>query len=170
METVFGKLARDPRVAVNGSHWASRINAYGCVNRDLDQAIQVFNDISKTKPNELLRNTYRRPDAVVFEAMINVLVTHRRPDLFPEYIQRMAKLGEHMTAYIANSVIKGYAAVNDIEKAREIFESMSDPAFGVAAPDNHLPHEPSTANRVPFDAPVYREVGFQYKPLSLTTD
>jgi len=149
MEKVFQDLLRDRRVTVNGTHWAARINAYGCANRDLNRALQVFSEISKTTPG--------LPDAVCYEALLNVLVTNHRTDLFPEYLDHMAKAGVHMTAYVANLVIKGYATANDIGKAREMFESMSDPAFGVAAPDNHASHEPSETAHSSFNSPVYRE-------------
>ncbi|KAF8632397.1 hypothetical protein AX17_004838 [Amanita inopinata Kibby_2008] len=155
MEKVFLTLQRDVSVAIQGTHFASLINAYGCVQKDLDKAISTFNSIS----------TYPRapaPDAVVFEAMINTLVAHRRTDLMPEYVGKMSEAGVHMTAYIANFLIKGYANVGDLEQARGLFESLVDPPEGVAAPGNHVPHEGAAmASGVngaggPME-PVYRE-------------
>jgi pentatricopeptide repeat protein len=151
MEKVFQDLLHDSRVTVNGTHWASRINAYGCAKKDLDKAFAIFDEIGSTTPG--------LPDAICFEALLNVLVTNHRTDLFPEVTNRMANLGVRMTAYCANLMIKGYAVVNDMDKAREIFESMADPAFGVAAPDNHASHE-LTQDSAPLDSPIYREVCF----------
>lgn len=70
----------------------------------------------------------------------------------------MTAAGVHMTAYIANFLIKGYAIVGELDKAREIFESLVDPPTGVAAPNNHAPHDPSAGNAVGCMEPVYREV------------
>jgi len=147
MEGVFKQLCDDPRVQILGQHFGSLINAYGCVQKDLDKAIEVFDSI----PSALA-------DAVVFEALINALVAHRRTDLMPEYISKMTAAGVHMTAYIANFLIKGYANVGDMEQARTVFESLTDPPTGVAAPNNHAPHNPSDAPIVSPAEPVYREV------------
>jgi pentatricopeptide repeat protein len=156
MEDVFKKLVADRHVPVQDTHWAALINAYGCVAKDLDKALQVFESVrthpSSTQAAELL------PGPVTFEALINVLVTLRRTDLIPKYTQQLMESGIHMTAYIANFLIKGYAAAGNLEEARHIFESLLDPPQGIAAPNNHAPHEPSSP-AVPADAPVYREVG-----------
>jgi pentatricopeptide repeat protein len=151
MERVFQDLQNDRKVEVQGSHFASLINAYGCVQKDLDKAIAAFDSIP-------LYPRSPPPDAVVFEAMFNVLVTHRRTDLIPEYISRMSTAGVHMTAYIANCLIKGYAVIGDLEQARTVFESLSDPPEGIAAPNNHIPHEPGQSLAVNPMEPVYREV------------
>lgn len=150
MEGVFKQLCDDPRVQILGQHFGSLINAYGCVQKDLDKAIEVFDSIPSYGP--------ALADAVVFEALINALVAHRRMDLMPEYISKMAAAGVHMTAYIANFLIKGYANVGDMEQARTMFESLTDPPTGVAAPNNHAPHNPSDALIVSPTEPVYREV------------
>jgi len=126
------------------------INAYGCVQKNLDKAIEIFDSISSYPRAQPV-------DAVAFEAMINVLVAHRRTDLIPEYVSRMHAAGVHMTAYIANFLIKGYSGVGDLEHARSIFESLVDPPEGIAAPNNHVPHEPAISQTVDHTAPVYRE-------------
>ncbi|KAF8654879.1 hypothetical protein AX16_003340 [Volvariella volvacea WC 439] len=181
MEKVFETLQRDPSVEVQGTHYASLINAYGCVQKDFDKAVAIFNSIYRAPGNEtsstpsspateaslssfssspvtVASNPHTpAPDAVVFEAIINVLVTHRRTDLLPEYINKMNASGVHMTAYIANFLIKGYAVVGELDRARDIFESLVDPPVGVAAPNNHAPHDPSASSTVDPMAPVYRE-------------
>ncbi|KAF8075959.1 hypothetical protein FPV67DRAFT_1558550 [Lyophyllum atratum] len=150
MERTFKTLQEDPSVQVQGNHFASLINAYGCVQKDLNKAIDVFNSIP-TYPGA------PPADALVFEAMINALVAHRRTDLIPGYIAKMEGAGVHMTAYIGNFLIKGYAMVGDMEQARRIFEALEDPLEGMAAPNNHAPHEPSSSPAVEQSAPVYRE-------------
>lgn len=151
MENVFHELQDDMSVELTGAHFASLINAYGCVAKDFDKAIAIF---------ESMHTVPRAPasDAVVFEAVINVVVAHKRTDLLPVYVEKMKEAGVHMTAYIANFLIKGYANVGDMGEAREIFESLADPPFGIAAPNNHTPHhavEPTEVNAMDL---VYREV------------
>lgn len=160
MDNVFERLVRDPQVPVQGTHWAALINAWGCVRKDLDKAIAIFDSIA-THP-ATARSSGPLPDAVCFEALLNVLITLRRTDLIPLYCSRLPTYGIHMTAYIANLLIKGYAAVGDLEKARDVFESLVDPPEGVAAPNNHAPHDlvPDPNTQVPINAPVFREVRF----------
>lgn len=155
MEKTFSQLVRDKTVTVQGSHWAALINAHGCVGRDLDKAIAVFNSIERHPSTAA--GKLRLPDAVSFEALINVLVTLRRTDLVPEYLGRLRRSGVHMTAYIANLLIRGYAAAGDIEQARLVFESLADPPVGVAAPNNHAPHDVAAPKRISPYERVYRE-------------
>jgi hypothetical protein len=163
MEQIWEALRADPSVEIQGNHFASLINAYGCVQKDLHKAISVFNSIPGVP---------RAPprDALVFEALINTLVAHRRTDLMPEYVAMMHSEGVHMTAYIANFLIKGYADVGDMAQARAIFESLVDPPSGVAAVNNHAPHEPGMSPVVDPMEPVYREVRpvFLFVGLALT--
>ena len=156
MEKTFTQLVEDENVTVQGSHWAALINAHGCVGKDLKKAIAVFNSIEK-HPSSLTSRAHL-PDAVVFEALINVFVTLRRTDLIPKYLERLQESGVHMTAYIANLLIRGYAAVGNIKEAREVFESLADPPVGVAAPHNHAPHDSSVPPHISPDELVYREV------------
>lgn len=157
MEQTFAKLCADESVQVLGTHWGSLINAYGCVQKDLDRAVEVFENIAS---HSSTRKGSPMPDAVSFEALINVFVTLRRADLIPVYVDRVQSSGVHMTAYIANLLIKGYAVAGQVEKARDVFESLVDPPTGVAAPNNRAPHEFEAATPVHPNAPVYREVSF----------
>jgi pentatricopeptide repeat protein len=163
MEKTFARLCADDSVQVMGTHWGSLVNAYGCVQKDLDRAIEVFESIA-SHPSTLKHNPM--PDAVSYEALINVLVTLRRTDLIPVYMDRFQSSGVHMTAYIANLLIKGYAVAGELEKARGVFESLVDPPTGVAAPNNHAPHELKTPLLVHPSAPVYREVSSPILKLS----
>lgn len=156
MEQVFGQLVADRSVHVQGTHWAALINSWGCISKDLDKAIEIFDSIA-THPSTVQSGT-NLPDAVVYEAIINVLVTNRRVDLIPTFLDRLRDSGIHMTAYIANFVIKGYAAMGDMERARHAFESLHDPPTGVAASHNHASHEGESAPPVDPAMPVYREV------------
>jgi len=154
MEKTFKQIESSAEVALQGTHWSALINAYGCVCKDLDKAINIFESIS-SRPSSR-RSTL--PDAVTYESLINVLVTHKRMDLVPSYLARLQATGVHMTAYIANLLIKGYAAAGDIEEARRVFESLEDPPSGVAAPNNHVPHNSASSSPLLSPGPSYREV------------
>ncbi|KAG6813178.1 hypothetical protein H0H92_013298 [Tricholoma furcatifolium] len=145
MEATFLSLKADKSTSVQGIHFASLINAHGCVSKNLEAAVKVFQEMTIA------------PDALVFEAMINTLVVHRRGDLIAEYVNKMHIAGVHMTAYIANSLIKCYSLLNNVEEARRVFEALEDPPVGVAAPNNHAPHAPVESPVVDQNAPVYRE-------------
>lgn len=144
MEGVFKLLRNNRSVVLQGSHWAALINAYGCVKKDLEKAISTFDSIPA-------------PDAVAYESLINVLVTNKQMALAPSYMEKLKSSGVHMTAYIANLLIKGYAAAGDIEEARRIFENLVDPPSGVAASGNHVPHEGSNQRTSPSPSVSYRE-------------
>ncbi|KAG8718855.1 hypothetical protein FRC09_012012, partial [Ceratobasidium sp. 395] len=151
MEDVFKRLQQDRHVSVQGAHWAALINAYGCAAHDLDRALSTFERIP----------AHTQPDAVAFEALFNAIVTHHRVDLVPTYLERMANAGVHMTAYISNLLIKGFAAAGQLERSRAIFDAMSDPPVGLAAVHNHPGHThvhgSESEGPVPISAPVFRE-------------
>lgn len=155
MEQTFATLQRDNKVSVQGTHWASLINSYGCVQKDLNKSLSVFDSIAthpSTKPGTL-------PDAVIFEALFNVLVTLKRTDLLDHYTEQLPRFGVHMTAYIANLLIKGFASSGDMDRARSVFEGLADPPQGIAAPHNHGPREGEVIESLDLsNVPVYREV------------
>ncbi|GJJ07808.1 hypothetical protein Clacol_002013 [Clathrus columnatus] len=158
MQRVFDKIAQDSSVDIQGTHWATLINVYGCAIKDLARAIGVFESIEKHPSTA--RSKTKLPDAVVYEALFDVLSVHRRPDLIPMYLTRLRTSHVRSTAYVSNAVIKGYAAAGDIVSSREIFESMEDPPMGKAAPFNHNHHQipPTSLNVRPHDSMVvYRE-------------
>jgi len=159
MEQIFETIQRDPSVQLTGAHFASLINAYGCVNKDLDKAIEIFESIPSFPGAPAA-------DAVVYEALVNAIVAHKRTELLPKYIGRMKEQGVHMTAYIANFLIKGYANVGDLGEARAIFESLLDPPGGVAAPGNHSVHSGSpTSNGATTAGSFLDGYGFVQEPV-----
>jgi len=142
---------------INGSHFAAVITAHGCANHDLDSAIRVFEDLNTLPEKVQRRATARQPDVLAYEAILNAIVSHHRFDLMEQYWQRMRTAKVQPTAYIYNILIRGYSMNGKIDDARGLFESMSDPVAGAAAPNNHT-KQPRTN-----DARVYREVS--HRPL-----
>lgn len=159
MEQLFQQVVNSQQIDLEGIHFASLINAYGCVVKDLDKALAAYNSIFDHPRKPVV-------DSTVFEALANVCVLHRRIDLMSQIIPKMNDVGVHMTADIANVMIKGYAAMGDIESSRSLFESFVDPPQGIAASHNLAPHDPSSAPSVNLTEPVYREVGFSFFDIS----
>lgn len=154
MHRVFDTLRKNPHAdaRVEGLHWATLINCHGAVNKgplsyrahfdggtsltlarrhaDLDTALQVFDTIAEHNAPELPFGQRGLPDAVCWEAIFNVILIHRRFDLLVTYIDRLAASGLQATTYIQNVLIRALATEGNIEKARELFESMTDPPMG----------------------------------------
>jgi pentatricopeptide repeat protein len=154
LESTFEDLVADPKVKVTGVHWAALINAYGCVMKDINRAIATFESIP-THPSTA-RSRTPLPDAVTWEALLGALVANRRSDLLPQYIERIRASGTHITAYVANAMIRGHAAARDLDAARAVFEAMQDPPVGVAAPNNHSSPKHPDSDMLG-SAPSYRE-------------
>lgn len=104
MSAVFDKLVADKAVTVNGSHWASLINSWGCVQKNLDVARSIFASIESHRSTA--QSKERLPDAVAYEALLNACIANGKPDLCDEYLEEMRVKGVHMTAYVANTLMK----------------------------------------------------------------
>ncbi|GAA5908604.1 hypothetical protein JCM6882_003690 [Rhodosporidiobolus microsporus] len=162
MQQVFAGLVHNRKVKVSGAHWAALINAYGVVAKNVDRAIAIFDSIAahpttKGNPNGPL------PDAVVYEALLNGLIANGRAELCDKYLEEMRSKGVRMTAYVANTLIKGYTAQSFYSSARRIFQAMSEPPSGVASAGNHpidrhpKHHHLAAVQPASADAPTYRE-------------
>jgi pentatricopeptide repeat protein len=145
---------------INGSHFAAVITAHGCAKHDLASAMRVFDDLSTLPETVQRRAVARLPDVLAYEAILNAVVSHHRCDLMEQYWQRMQTARVRPTAYIYNILIRGYSMNGKIDEARRLFEGMSDPVAGAAAPNNHTKQPRSNDTR------VYREVS--YGPLYST--
>lgn len=90
----------------------------------------MFDTIAEHNAPELPLAQKALPDAVCWEAIFNVILIHRRFDLLATYVERLAASGLQSTTYIQNVLIRALATEGNIEKARELFESMTDPPMG----------------------------------------
>ncbi|KAG0147976.1 hypothetical protein CROQUDRAFT_670247 [Cronartium quercuum f. sp. fusiforme G11] len=153
MQDVFERACRDRNVHINGAHWSTLISVKGNIEKDLDGTLKLFDSIS-THPTTIAPRSARYvdapvlPDAVCYEALFNVLLALKKTDLIPIYAQRMTSAGVHMTAYVVNTLIKAHASSGNIQAARDLFESLVDPAPGQAAAFNHPAPVASSANAV----------------------
>jgi len=147
MERVFQRACADRNVMITGAHWSTLLNVKGCVRKDLDGAVALFEQISSHASGQKMRRVgegcSQLPDAVCYEALFNVFLAFKRADLVPQYVDRMKRDGIHMTAYVVNTLMKVYASSGQIQAARDLFESLVDPPPGHAGLFNHpSPHAP----------------------------
>lgn len=126
MERVYSDLVADRSVQVQGTHLASLITAYGIYGDNLSKSMEIFES-----------TTNRNLDAIVWEAILNVIAHRGTLGDLEGMRQKMESSKVRQTAYVYNVLITGYTRVGEIEAARGIFESMGDSVTGVAAPNNH---------------------------------
>ncbi|RXK38232.1 hypothetical protein M231_04516 [Tremella mesenterica] len=132
MESVFSQLQADPFVSVQGTHWASLINAYGLAVGDVSKALETFDSIPSHPSSQA-----NVPEPVVWEAILSVIASKGTLEELESMRLRLQNTGTRPTAYVYNVLISGYARHGLIDKSRDIFEHMADGITGVAAPNNH---------------------------------
>ncbi|KAL6862661.1 hypothetical protein ACO1O0_002898 [Amphichorda felina] len=97
-------------------HYASLIHARGCVLHDLEGARQVFDSVA--------RDSRIRLNASVFQALFEAMVANHRVSETEALLEQMRSHGVAITPYIANTLIHGWAAEKNIDKARSIYDSV----------------------------------------------
>ncbi|KAL4754316.1 hypothetical protein BDW72DRAFT_200801 [Aspergillus terricola var. indicus] len=83
-------------------HYASLIHAKGCVMRDMEAA----------------------HDPCLYQALLESMVANRQVAQTETVVEEMTKRRVEMTAYIANTLIHGWAAEGNIQKAQAIYNSV----------------------------------------------
>ncbi|CAG8250651.1 unnamed protein product [Penicillium nalgiovense] len=97
-------------------HYASLVHAKGCVLHDLAGAREVFDNVISDHRVRLQPCLYQ----ALFESMV---ANHRVTDT-EEVVQNMLARRVEMTAYIANTLIHGWAAEGNVTKAKAIYDSI----------------------------------------------
>ncbi|KAL8656170.1 MAG: hypothetical protein Q9210_000422 [Variospora velana] len=97
-------------------HYASLIHAKGCVLRDLAGAQTTF--------DEALANPEIRPYACLYQAMFESIVANHHAEGIEGMLEDMAARRVELTAYIANTVIHGWATAENISKAQSLYQRM----------------------------------------------
>ena len=101
LKDVFARLQQERYVSVEAVHWASLINSYGIAQSNVNEAVNVFNSIA-THTSSQQSGSPSLPDAVCYEALLNVFLHNNMPERVEEYVQKMHASNVHATAYIAN--------------------------------------------------------------------
>ncbi|BCR88502.1 pentatricopeptide repeat protein [Aspergillus chevalieri] len=97
-------------------HYASLIHAKGCVMHDIDAAREVFQSV--------VSNGKVRLQPCLYQALLEAMVTNRRVHETGDIVQDMSNRKVDMTAYIANTLINGWAAESNVAKAKAIYDSI----------------------------------------------
>ncbi|KAG0333230.1 hypothetical protein BG000_009347 [Podila horticola] len=110
-------LKRGP-VRASESHYGALIHAYGVEHRDLSTAETVF---------ENMRKSGIVPKGPAYQSLIESYITDGQVNKAVELRNRLLESGQPSSAYIENTLIRGYGQSSDIASAERVFEAMSDP-------------------------------------------
>lgn len=101
-------------------HYAALIHAKGCVQHDMAGARALFDEVVAGRAS-----SYGQSRACLYQALFESMVANRQVAETVPLVDGMARAGVEMTAYIANSLIHGWALVGDIGQARKIYDSVA---------------------------------------------
>lgn len=97
-------------------HYASLIHAKGCNLKDMEGAKQLF--------DEVINKGEVAPQACLYQALFESMVADHNMALAGPTLEDMAARGVSMTPYIANSLIHGWANTNNIDGAKDVYDSI----------------------------------------------
>ncbi|KAK9465950.1 hypothetical protein V1512DRAFT_265115 [Lipomyces arxii] len=110
------KMIADDRQTVTTQHYASLISAEGCVRKDMDSALRLF--------NEVVHSSVIVPDEVLFQALIESYIANDLVEETDKVIADMrSKYNIRLTPYVANTLIRGWEAI-DIKRSRKVFNDV----------------------------------------------
>lgn len=97
-------------------HYAALIHAKGCVLHDMAGARSLFDWVIADKRVP--------PAACLYQALFESYVANHDVASSEPLLETMKDQGVSMTAYIANTLIHGWAVARDIVKSKSIFDSL----------------------------------------------
>jgi lipopolysaccharide biosynthesis regulator YciM len=97
-------------------HYASLIHAKGCVMHDMEGARRVFDSV--------LGNGKVRLQPCLYQALFEAMVANHQVAATADLLKDMAGRNVEMTAYIANTLIHGWAAEGNIANAKSIYDGI----------------------------------------------
>ncbi len=97
-------------------HYASLIHARGCTVRDMEGTRHLF--------EEVLADQNIAPQACIYQAYLEAMVANHQVAGTPDVLNDMKHRGVAMTAYIANTLIHGWALEGNISMARAIYAAV----------------------------------------------
>ncbi|KAI9171143.1 Pentatricopeptide repeat-containing protein [Paramyrothecium foliicola] len=97
-------------------HYASLIHARGCVLHDMDGAKATF--------DKVLGNGAVPVNASLFQALFEAMVANHQVSATEPLLQQMRTRRVELTPYIANTLIHGWAAEKNIDKAQGIYDAV----------------------------------------------
>lgn len=97
-------------------HYASLVHAKGCVQHDLVAARKVFDSV--------IADRRVRLQPCLYQALFEAMVANNSVADTEEVVRGMKQRNVEMTAYIANTLINGWAAEGNVAKAKTIYDSI----------------------------------------------
>jgi len=97
-------------------HYGSLIHAKGCVMHDMAAARATFDSV--------LSNSTIRPTDALYQNLFEAMVANHQVSDTSKVLEDMAARNVSLTPYIANTLIHGWAAEGNVEKARSIYNSL----------------------------------------------
>jgi pentatricopeptide repeat protein len=97
-------------------HYSSLIHAKGCVLHDLEGARAIFDCV--------MADSSIRPHACLYQSLFESMVANHRVAETEPVLNDMYRRGVEMTAYIANTLVHGWANEENINKSKSIFASV----------------------------------------------
>ncbi|KAG0172912.1 hypothetical protein DFQ30_009375 [Apophysomyces sp. BC1015] len=116
---MLSEMERRDRIRPQATHYATLIYAYGTLQRDVQSAERVFEEMNKAN---------LKPDEAVYQAMLDTYISNdehlgRAEELYRQMLQCITRSS---SPYIENLFIRGYGQNGLITKAEEMFNAMSD--------------------------------------------
>lgn len=104
-------------VAPEAVHYGSLIHAKGCVLSDMPGARAVFDSV--------LADSSIRPTDNLYQNLLEAMVANHQVAETDAVLKDMNSRGISTTAYIANTLIHGWASTGDVTRAKAIYDSLS---------------------------------------------
>ena len=120
-EGVFDAI-RAAGLEPEAQHYASLIHAKGCAHHDVVGARLIF--------DKVMAQRIIRPQANLYQSLIEAINANPNAEAqgvpsLDQVVQHMTSNGVDMTAYIANNLVSGWAKEGRIEKAENIYATLS---------------------------------------------
>lgn len=97
-------------------HYASLIHARGCVMHDMEGARKIFDSV--------IQDSVVPPNASIYQALFEAMVANHRVVDTKAILEDMWARRVELTPYIANTLIHGWAAEKNIDKAQSIYDAV----------------------------------------------
>lgn len=97
-------------------HYASLIHARGCVLHDMEGAKKLFESV--------VSDSLVSVNASLYQALFEAMVANHQVEDTEAILLQMRKNRVELTPYIANTLIHGWAAQKNIDKAQKIYDAV----------------------------------------------
>ena len=97
-------------------HYASLIHARGCNLHDMEGAQKVFDSV--------MNDPSIPPSACLFQALFEAMVANHNVADTEAVLARMRQRRVELTPYIANTLIHGWAAEKNVDKAKAVYDRI----------------------------------------------